>query len=697
MSSTKRETISLEPPPRMLRPIQRRPWVIGAPLVFAIALTISFGTKLAPHIAQPGDLSLAHAQILEGTLTQDRCTACHVNVSAQAWSQMRTTGHTGADIETATMTDRCLQCHHHRISSRQARSAHNLSVDDRLRLTQRLHRTNPERSRQRDELVTRVSNQAISLDWWTGLTMAGPSVTQDDVACSVCHREHHGVHANLAEVTDAQCQSCHTRQFNSFATDHPEFENYPSSSTLAITFDHVRHANLHFPQQAEMDANGSLSFDCRACHLDSPSLNQEQAIFAERSTANDPIVGTLPFETACASCHDEQLKVAISTGPALISLPTFPEEVTRQLESWPDGATGSPDGELSQWMKVLLTAQDPELDLEGMGNLDRVDWQSPARQNQAVALARAIRTFAIDLSVNGQPWLRDLAIRAGACESDAMLLARSFQPQLMRDAVRKWFGQSNSSVIDRFSTRPDAGSSSNGSRLIMTDDLLLDESSGGDDLLEDDLLGDDLLGDDLLEDWSPPPDPLAVDPLAPVAPLNDTPQDWLAEVARRFDPAKTQSFGGWYRDDLTLSLRYRGTGHADEVLRILIDLTRLRNSQPPQHTAMASCIECHHDGRWKAEGITGLRDRLTKFTHRPHLNIRGLQDCQHCHSLSSSPIDATLKNGHAWISQVSTHPNGAMSTDFTPLQKAACVACHTSAAAGDHCTTCHRYHVGDVP
>lgn len=712
--SARRDSIALPPPPRMVRPIRRRPWMIGGLLVFAIALLAAFGTPAAPHVAKPGDLSNAHAQILQGTLTQERCTSCHVNVSAQTWSKLSETGHAGesintASIETATMTDRCLQCHHNRIAPSRARSAHNLSPEDRLHLTQRLHRSLPDGDR---NAVQTVSNSSGLFAWLTGARMPSAAISQDDVACSVCHREHHGVHANLSAVTDARCQSCHTRQFGSFATSHPEFNDYPATSARTIAFDHVRHANLHFPKQFESESAGrggldaAAQFDCRACHI--VDLGNDQ----DRSTDYDPIISTLPFDTACASCHDEKLKVAIASGPALISLPILPVEITRQVASWPDEATGSPDGELSGWMKVLLIAQNPKLNLDGLSHLGRVDWDSPGRQDQVVQLATAIRQFAIDLSIHGQPRLRELAIQAGASDAQAETLARSFQPQLMRDAVKTWFGKSKMER-DRFSARgnPLSTATRGVTRLVGTgDDLLLGGS--GNDLLSDELLTDDLLSNDPLEQGQSAPDPLAASQTS-----SDQVQRWQDMLAERFDPATTQTLGGWYRDDLTLSLRYRGTGHTDGVLRTLIDLARTRDPELIEQNAVAACIECHANGRWKATGITGLRDRLTKFTHRPHLDIRGLQNCQHCHEMNSpakiNVVDRVLANplpsnrlpansvlGDTGHSGNETEPSlGRVSPggDFVPLQKASCAACHTSTAAGDHCTTCHRYHVGDVP
>ena len=103
-------------------------------------------------------------------------------------------------------------------------------------------------------------------------------------------------------------------------------------------------------------------------------------------------------------------------------------------------------------------------------------------------------------------------------------------------------------------------------QLLAEDDALL----SGDSLLdssepqpETDLLGDDLLGDDLLGGH----DPLSEeDPLLQPDPLTNKPS--TSESLTDFDPGKMLPAGGWYRDDLRLSIRYRGGGHADPVLPV---------------------------------------------------------------------------------------------------------------------------------
>jgi hypothetical protein len=182
--------------------------------------------------------------------------------------------------------------------------------------------------------------------------------------------------------------------------------------------------------------------------------------------------------------------------------------------------------------------------------------------------------------------------------------------------------------------------------------------------------------------------------------------DWAAELAARYDAAKTQSFGGWYRDDVTLSVRYRGKGHSDPVLRSMIEIIqRLPSDDPLKQSMLAqpavqACVGCHQvqtdpstdaslaSMRWRAFRTKENGDRLTHFSHTPHLNVQGLQDCKHCHQLgTTNPANAVHMDGESTVNA---------SPEFLPMTKASCSSCHTKSAAGDHCTRCHRYHVHDA-
>ncbi|MCM2371719.1 hypothetical protein [Aporhodopirellula aestuarii] len=700
----------------------RRRWTVGSLLVFAFALIGIFGTPLAPEFVRPGNLSTSHAQILKGDLTSGGCTVCHGNVSADAWMAMRESGHVGTE-STLTMSDRCVACHHDRIPTELATSAHNLASETRIAIGKQ----------RRDILLASSHNVGASRpasNSGGSIWLPPAAISQDNVACSVCHQEHHGADADIKAIADTRCQSCHSQRFGSFATSHPEFNNWPTTSQHAIAFDHSRHANIHYPKTAESataDSSAAASqFDCRACHI----VDRPRAGMASKTALADSIVSTLPFEVACASCHDETLGVQIANGPALIELPILPPEIAQQIESWPADATGSPDGKLSAWMLLLLRDQDPNVDFSPLADLSRVDWQSPQNRELAVRLGRAVRQFAIALSLDGQSFLLSAAERAGADTPVAKAFAASFPTQVMRDAASDWFGKPIAKSNDRFSARntADEPASIDGVLRSRDEDVLVDWSASQD---EDLLLSDSALPDAFTPSNIGPPN-RGGHPGDNA--ITQPPVNWENELSKRFDAARSQSLGGWYRDDLTLSIRYHGSGHSDAVLRSLIEMAATSHgelrSMVGAQPAVAACVSCHSQLPWRAAPSNTLRDRLTRFSHRPHLDIVALQNCEHCHAMpaadSPSEVESSIAllrpNSHSHVtslqhamgvvSNVSAKPETDTSpadhsvtqgdstphghSDFLPLKKAACAHCHTANAAGDHCTTCHRYHVGDV-
>ena len=49
------------------------------------------------------------------------------------------------------------------------------------------------------------------------------------------------------------------------------------------------------------------------------------------------------------------------------------------------------------------------------------------------------------------------------------------------------------------------------------------------------------------------------------------------------------------------------------------------------------------------------------------------------------------------MSQYKGKDPGAFVSNFKSIDQGVCVRCHTAAAAGDSCLTCHNYHVGAFP
>ena len=163
--------------------------------------------------------------------------------------------------------------------------------------------------------------------------------------------------------------------------------------------------------------------------------------------------------------------------------------------------------------------------------------------------------------------------------------------------------------------------------------------------------------------------------------------------------------GGWFRDGVTMSLRYRPIGHADPWLRAWLDVLAeaasgphgklveplLRASMKP--TAPGQCGSCHSLDRdagrfviqWGPLDVEREPRAFTRFSHAPHVMQPKSGDCASCHRLAVG--------AEVMASYTADDPH-RFAPGFEPMSKAACAACHTPTAAGDSCTQCHQYHGG---
>lgn len=116
---------------------------------------------------------------------------------------------------------------------------------------------------------------------------------RQDVAqtsCIMCHTEHKGATANLVQIADAQCQTCHTKKFDHFAKNHPQFgPRYPYPERGAIQFNHVAHFEKHF---ADPRYKPNAPTGCVGCH---------------RLDAGVNVMRTTKFADMCATCHADQI------------------------------------------------------------------------------------------------------------------------------------------------------------------------------------------------------------------------------------------------------------------------------------------------------------------------------------------------------------------------------------------------------
>ena len=174
----------------------------GAFTLAMTALTIGFlliamNSPWSKEFLAPGPLSSPHAQLLAGQGVE-RCATCHgaADESFAGWMS----GHHGS----AAQSELCMKCHDNTLDAEFALQPHGVSAQQLASLS-------------RQEGNRSITGSLVSM---VGLSHG------NEVACSVCHQEHHG-NVSLSQLTDRQCQSCHSQTFHSFEIDHPEFNQWP--------------------------------------------------------------------------------------------------------------------------------------------------------------------------------------------------------------------------------------------------------------------------------------------------------------------------------------------------------------------------------------------------------------------------------------------------------------------------------------
>ncbi|QEG40289.1 cytochrome c3 family protein [Roseimaritima ulvae] len=651
--------------PRVSWHYRRRQLILGGTAAALAVLCLLIGVRWRGEPLRPGPLHRSHAQILGGQLASDRCAACHpaAKGSLLNWFVSAEFEHAGV-----SQSQLCIECHHVKIDPQRATMAHNLTVEE-LRLI----------SRSGDP--SKATRGASS--WHDRLP--GPEFGNTTAECSACHREHRGPDHSLTALTNHQCQTCHQDRFASFASDHPDWTDWPYGRGGAIAFNHATHANKHFATAA---AGGKAEpFDCRRCHT---------------VTSGGEIARSGNFEATCASCHDASLKLEAAEGLELFALPALPQP-PREWPDWPVDAQGFYDGRVEPLTEWLIAA-DPQVraalaELPSGRDFAKINPNDAAQVAAAQTVASAIANLTDELAANSQQAIRRRLTASGVSSATASRVAAYLSPQLIYDARLRWFGSP-----PRGTQPVQPGIDPQAARRVPS--VLRWVVHFENPLRE---LGDaDAAAPSRLD--TPPPrmaqltvpedDPLLLplgedDPLLEDV-LSASSTDAAEDALQRgdFDAAVALPDGGWYQDDLRLAIRYRGGGHADPILQALVDAAAELPADSPlaarvlQNRAIAGCVQCHPPSggngalRWTSGTREPGRKEFTRFRHQPHFNLPNLADCRYCHKVAGDAAGVRLASTQERLQQ-----------EFEPLRKAACAVCHTSQAAGDNCTQCHNYHV----
>jgi hypothetical protein len=462
------------------------------------------------------------------------------------------------------------------------------------------------------------------------------------MACITCHQEHHGRTFDLKELSNAQCQTCHSVQFASLEKGHPDFSDYPYRRRTRIYYDH----NSHAPDS------------CQACHVTDPSGR-----FMEVKN----------FTVTCAACHGAQIQGEGMTvkGVSFFTVPGIDLETLRakgaSIGEWPKFA----DGKLTPFMEILLN-RDPVTrtvvqELHGVDLLD-LSKATPGQIAAAEQLAWGVKNLLFNLIVEGQGYLLDQMksqitsagqlMPAGLCGdiSQAVLLAaqKEWMPNLPAE-IANYHKRIKSPPVEH-PTPTHRGAA-------------VPQKPAGE---IESLLG----GKDLASTPSPTPAPSAAkdEDLAGAELLEPSPKKSLPAAAVRqateSSPMESRPeeewtvAGGWYRPQDSFTIFYRPSGHADPFLAAWLTSTaeistvsalardafqKLADPQAP-----GLCMKCHTADRtstaievnWLPAHLEPNVHSFTVFQHTAHVSLMGDKACQTCLALNPKTNDAKSFTRH---------------------------------------------------
>jgi hypothetical protein len=563
--------------------------------------------------------------------------------------------------------------------------------------------------------------------------LSGLDVHTEEMACATCHQEHHGRNFDLKRLSNTQCQTCHSVQFASFESGHPEFAAYPYRRRTRIFFDHNSHLQAHFGEMKDK-APGS----CQDCHV-----TDQAGRFMQVKN----------FETACAACHAPQIQGEGMTvkGLAFFTVPGLDVDTLTangiSIGEWPKLA----DGKITPYMELLLS-RDPATReaLPKLRGVDLLDLSKATPEQLAAAgqLAWGVKSLFFHLVVEGQSFLAEqgLAQTAPVNKPATPGLAGELSRAVVLAAQHDWMPNLLTEVPQyRQGIKPPLPAAPKPTPPAATPAPTPPKpSAGGDDILS----GDDLApapskkdanagskpakpgkppGDDLLGGSAPkakaPPSPAASSSksddfsdadLAAAPSGQPSPAPAAATPAPAIEPKEREDWmanGGWYRPPDNFTIFYRPSGHADGFLVAWLTAAgRAGNSDPVERGIFARladpqapgvCMKCHTADQagsslvvnWQPAHTEPGEHPFTAFQHTPHFSLTGDNGCQSCHTLNPKSEYAQFFIADTAAGAVNHDPHRFQS-NFQPLSKETCASCHKPTDAGDGCLLCHEYHTG---
>ena len=249
-------------------------------------------------------------------------------------------------------------------------------------------------------------------------------MSEAGINCTTCHRAHTGARELSPNMTDLQCQVCHSAAFRNIES-HPQWGGYPHHDVPSVVFNHDSHFRLHFQKAAK---DGITPPDgCGGCHRAGEDGNMLVRGFA-----------------ACASCHGGQI-AADNSRLVFLEPPGLDLETMERyaIGAWPEYAEAEPNAFLLLMLKEGKYMSGEELAM--IKGLDLLNLSDASRREAGAAakLALGFKELMFDLQTHGP----EIFVRAAQSRKNAATeenaaradLAASMPPGVVDAAVRAWF------------------------------------------------------------------------------------------------------------------------------------------------------------------------------------------------------------------------------------------------------------------
>ncbi|MCA9013839.1 MAG: hypothetical protein KDA77_00785 [Planctomycetaceae bacterium] len=605
--------------------LARRRLLGGIAAFTAASLCLIFFSGDSPSsLLSPGELTASHATI------ESNCTACHTAAEGglDTWLHLAVNGDTALEDSA-----RCLKCHTE--LGAEALFAHSVSA-------KRLNEITSQVQEKHKSASTPVILQLASL--------TGHPTTSGKLACSTCHQEHHGRKASLTQLTDLQCQSCHTSQFTSFQHGHPALGDFPYQRRSRIYFDHNTHLNRYFKNEEfkRTMPHGHKPESCSSCHTPDP-------------TGRLMLTGS--FKQTCASCHEPQIEDVEFPGVPFFALPVISPERIKSAGAWPNTTGTFYTARLPRLMELLLE-NDPgyQSAIKQLGDIDyrTLNHLDPQQAPAVAEIAWAIKKLLYDISTSGETALTQRLGRD-----------RSEERRVEKECRSRW-SPSQQIRYPNLAAEIEAHA----------DQKTLPASTG-------------------LKDTP-----------AILSAAQNTNSGWSvsnSDFTVRYRPLGHADplLKGWL-DQAVQEKQQRLD--SDSMWQIFSNPTA--SGTEASHGALASgrCLMCHSvdkdpvSGRsqinWQPLPTQQAKEQFTQFSHAPHLTMGQRQNCESCHTFGPSGTEnaAILQSDYFvrdpsnlfWL--INQNSQQTCTSGFKPISQQTCVTCHNTTTATQSCLQCHNYH-----